>query len=386
MDAYVGKMNIADIVGQLGPGFASRVTENDQNDLFVQDNFDELKAKKMFSALIPRELGGGGVSHSEMCHAVRKIGRNCPSTALTFSMHQHIISAAVWNHMRGNPGAALLEKVVSNELVLVSTGATDWLGSNGEMTKTEGGYLVSARKYFASGCMAGNVLVTSAPYNDPDDGRIVLHFPVPMKTEGVSIEENWQAMGMRATGSHCVVLEDVFVPDDAIGLKRPAEKFHPVWNTILVVALPLIVSAYVGIAETAAENARATAKGKINDAARPYLLGEMENALTTAQIAHQSMIDIADDLNFDASEELTNEIVKRKTIVVKAVIETTTKALEASGGPGYMRGQVIERLVRDSYAATFHPMQEKRQLLFTGRMAMGLPPIDASEMAEPEKG
>jgi alkylation response protein AidB-like acyl-CoA dehydrogenase len=377
MDAYAGKMNASDIIDKLGPKFAARVVDNDQNDLFVQENFDELQAHKMFSAQIPEELGGGGVRHSDMCHAIRKIGQYCSSTALTFSMHQHLIAAAVWNYKHGKPGEALLKKVVTNELILISTGATDWLGSNGEVSKTDGGYLVSARKYFASGCMAGNLLMTSAPFDDPDEGRIVMHFPVAMTADGVSIEENWQAMGMRATGSHCVVLENVFVADDAIALKRPAEKFHPVWNTILVVALPLIVSAYVGIAEKAAENARQTAKGKTEDAARPYLLGEMENSLAMAQIAHQSMIDIADDLEFDASEQLTNEIVKRKTIVVKSALETTTKALEASGGPGYMRGHVIERLVRDSYAGIFHPMQEKRQLLFTGRMAMGLPPIDA---------
>ena len=112
------------------------------------------------------------------------------------------------------------------------------------------------------------------------------------------------------------------------------------------------------------------------------------NAEIKARAAAQAsnMVALADDLNFDPCEELTNEMVKRKTITAKAVIETTTKALEASGGPGYIRGQVIERLVRDSFACQFHPMQEKRQLLFSGRMAMGLPPIAANEMTEPENG
>ncbi|MBT4890116.1 MAG: acyl-CoA/acyl-ACP dehydrogenase [Rhodospirillales bacterium] len=385
MDATIQQINLIKVIEQLGDGFAARVTSNDQDDLFVAENFAELKQNKMFSAMVPVELGGGGASHSQMCEAVRKIATYCGSTALTFSMHQHIISAAVWNYQRGNPGKLLLEKVAANELILISTGATDWLGSNGDMQKTEDGYIVNAKKYFASGCPAGDMLITSAPFDDPELGSIVMHFPVPMSAEGVSIEENWKAMGMRATGSHCVVLENVFVPETAIALKRPAEKFHPVWNTVLGVALPLIMSTYAGVAEKAAENARQTAKGKTGDAARPYLLGEMENALTTAKLAQQSMVALADDLNFDPCEELTNEMVKRKTITAKAVIETTTKALEASGGPGYIRGQVIERLVRDSFACQFHPMQEKRQILFTGRMAMGLPPIDAGETLQPEK-
>jgi alkylation response protein AidB-like acyl-CoA dehydrogenase len=382
MDAYSPRINMMKIIDEIGPKFAARAVENDQDDRFVQENFDLLKEHKMFSALAPAELGGGGVSHSQMCDAVRRIATYCSSTALAFSMHQHLIAAAVWNHRRGKPGKVLLEKVAANELVLISTGATDWLGSNGEMVKADGGYKVTANKYFASGSPAGNLLITSAPYDDPVEGRIVMHFPVPMSAEGVSIEENWKAMGMRATGSHLVKLENVFVSDEAVALKRPAERFHPVWNTVLTVALPLIVSAYIGVAEAAAINARASAKGKTGDPARPYVLGEMENALTTAQITHASMVSLADDLNFDASETITNEIAKRKTIAVKAVMETTTKALEASGGPGYMRGHLIERLVRDSFASLFHPMQEKRQLLFTGRMAMGLSPVVTPDESE----
>ena len=382
MDALAKTINTTEILDAIGPAFAARAADNDQNDRFVQENFDALRAQKLFSAMVPVELGGGGVSHSEMCDTVRRIGTYCSSTALSFSMHQHLIAAAVWNYRRGKPGKALLEKVAAGELVLVSTGATDWLGSNGEMKRTDGGYRVSAKKYFASGCPAGNILITSAPYDDPEAGRTVMHFPVPMTGEGIRIEENWEAMGMRGTGSHLVILEDVFVPDKAIALQRPADQFHPVWNTVLTVALPLIVSAYVGIAEAAAANARASAQGKTHDPARPYVLGEMENALTLTQITHQSMVAIADDLEFGASEATTNEIVKRKTIAIKAAVETTTKALEASGGPGYMRGHPIERLVRDSFASIFHPLQEKRQLLFTGRMAMGLPPVEAPTGAE----
>lgn len=125
MDAYAPRKDVMEIIDEIGPAFAARAAENDANDIFVQENFNDLKTHKMFSALIPEELGGGGVSHSDMCQAIRKIGQYCSSTALTLSMHQHIISAAVWNHRNGKPGKAMLEKVAANELILVSTGATD---------------------------------------------------------------------------------------------------------------------------------------------------------------------------------------------------------------------------------------------------------------------
>ena len=52
-----------------------------------------------------------------------------------------------------------------------------------------------------------------------------------------------------------MVLDDVFVPDAAVSLVRPADVWHPVWSTVLGTALPLIMSAYLGIADRAVEEA-----------------------------------------------------------------------------------------------------------------------------------
>ena len=70
----------------------------------MADNYAELRERKLFSAMVPAELGGGGLTHSEMCHLIRELAGYCSSTALAFSMHQHLVAAAVWNYRRGNPG------------------------------------------------------------------------------------------------------------------------------------------------------------------------------------------------------------------------------------------------------------------------------------------
>jgi len=57
------------------------------------------------------------------------------------------------------------------------------------------------------------------------------------------------------------------------------------------------------------------------------------------------------------------------------VIETGEKALEVAGGGAFFRSAGLERMLRDLHAAQFHPMQEKRQHQFTGRLALGLEPI-----------
>ena len=245
--------------GSLIPQLAEQAATVDRSGEFVHAGYDLLRQHGFMSMLDPAELGGGGATFAETCAALTELAHGCPATSLAFAMHTHLVAAQVWRHQRGMP-APVLAKVAANQLVLVSTGASDWLESNGTATKVEGGYRISARKMPASGAPAGNVAVTSIRYEGGPDGPQVLHCAVPFAAEGVSIDETWDTMGMRATGSHTVVFDDVFVPDEAIALARPAGAWHPVWASVLGVALPLIMSSYVGVAESATDKATQLAR------------------------------------------------------------------------------------------------------------------------------
>jgi acyl-CoA dehydrogenase len=356
----------------LAESLSRRAPECDQNDAFVIANWADLKAKRLFSAMVPVELGGSGMPHGNMCRLIREMARHCGSTALAFSMHQHLVAAALWNFRHGNPGEKLLRKVADGESVLVSTGANDWLASSGTLEACDGGYRVTASKAFSSGCPGGDILITSSRFQDPQQGWQVLHFPVPLRTEGVRIEDDWRTMGMRGTGSHTVTLTQVFVPSEAVSLRRPAGKYHQVYNLVMVVALPLVVSAYVGIAEASADIARQRLAGRSGDDLKAVLIGEMENELTTALLAWESMVAIANNLDVQPSLPVANQVLIRKTIATQASIRTAEKALEAVGGAGYFRGPGLERMLRDVFAGQFHPLPPKKQQQFTGRVALGL--------------
>ena len=368
-------LDLPALVHIIGPRFAEGAEARDAADTFVDAHYDVLKDHKVFSAMVPKEFGGGGVGHGAMCAFLRDLAHYCSSTALALSMHQHLVAAAVYNHRNGRPGQKLLERVAASEAVLVSTGAADWMESNGSVERAEGGFRVTARKPFASGSPRGGVLVTSAPYEDPLEGWQVLHFPVPFAAEGVSLADDWHTLGMRATGSQTVILDKVFVPEEAVALRRPRGRFHPAWNVILTVAMPLIMSVYTGVAEAAAVIARGQAAKRRDDPAVPYLLGELANALTAAQLATDDMVRLAADLNFTMGRDVTDAVLVRKTIAATQVIATVEKALEVAGGAGFYRHLGLERLLRDAHGAQFHPLPAKRQHLFTGRVALGLDPI-----------
>ncbi|NND67493.1 MAG: acyl-CoA dehydrogenase, partial [Halioglobus sp.] len=177
-------VNMIDIIDSIGPAIADNGEKADATDRFSQDNYAMLADHGMFSALVPQNYGGAGLAYADMAGLLRKLATYHPSTALSLSMHQHIIAANVYKNAHGTGGGPLLEKVAARELRLVSTGAGDWLASNGEMTKVDGGYRYSATKHFASGSPAANLIVTSGPYEDPEEGWQVLHFPVPLADEG----------------------------------------------------------------------------------------------------------------------------------------------------------------------------------------------------------
>ncbi|GJM35279.1 MAG: BEC protein [Saprospiraceae bacterium] len=352
---------------RLGKDFAKRAAESDLKGTFVNKNYQQLKKHQLFSAMIPEELGGGGMSHTEMCHFIKVIAQYCGSTALAFSMHQHLIAATAWKYKHKGEGEAMLRKVVDQQLVLISTGARDWLASNGELTKTEGGYLFTAKKAFASQSVAGDVAVTSGPYLNENKTWQVLHFSVPMKEKGVAVINDWDVLGMRATGSATIQFDQVFVPDSAVALARPRDGFHPVWDIVLTVAMPLIMSAYVGIAERAFDIAVTIGRKYARQQNHlPYIIGQLNNTLISAKSQWKAMYALTSNLDFQPNESTTMDILSYKTNVADATIATVSGAMEAIGGQGFYRKNELERLFRDVQAAAFHPLPKWEQYAFTG--------------------
>jgi alkylation response protein AidB-like acyl-CoA dehydrogenase len=364
-----------DIVDRLGPHFAARAPAADVEGRFVRDNYAELKEAKLMSALVPADLGGGGAGHGEICQALRALAHHCGSTALALSMHTHLVAAAVWRHKHGQPAEALLRKIAASELVLVSTGAGDWVESVGVAERAPGGYRVSAVKRFGSGSPAGDMMITSAPYQDPERGWEVLVFPVSLTAPGVSVRNDWDTLGLRATGSNSIELKDVFVADEAITLRRPRGQWHPSWSVTVTVAAPIFIAPYIGIAERAAALARETVVGRPPDPVLLQSLGELGNALTVTQMAFREMIEIANDFDFTPKTEDADRMLTRKTIAANGAVATVNKAVEVVGGTALFRSLGLERLWRDVQGAPFHPLPEKKQLLFSGRVALGLPPV-----------
>ena len=175
----------AALAREIGPGFAARAADFDETDTFVAENYAELKARRVFSAGVPAELGGGGASHPSCAPCCASWPAHCGSTALALSMHTHLLAATVWRWRQGQPVEPLLQRIAEEQLVLVSTGASDWLDSSG--TGRRGRRAATASPHARSSAVAPPPATCWSPARSttiPRTGRPCCTSPCPSPPKG----------------------------------------------------------------------------------------------------------------------------------------------------------------------------------------------------------
>ena len=374
VDQEVAVFDVRESAKKLAEIFATRAAAHDENDRFGEDNYVNLKEAGLIRASVPRELGGGGASVRDLCEMLRIIAGACGSTGLALSMHTHQVAIPAWR-WHHQPAARpmvepLLRRVANENLVLLSSGGSDWIGGSGKAEKVDGGYKITARKVFASGAPAGDLLMTGA-ISEEDGERTVLHFAVPLGAPEVTVLDTWRTMGMRGTGSHDVQINGLFIADDKIPLKRKAGEWHPAFQIIATIAFPLIYSAYLGIAESAREIAVGTAGMKPASHRTQSIAGRMDTALTAARLAHNFMIEVAE--RNAPSAETINDVMIGRRLVEESSIRVVELAMELAGGASFYRKTELERRFRDIQASRYHPLQKEVQAEYAGAMALGHP-------------
>lgn len=363
--------SLPQMADRLAQDFASRAAQHDADGSFVAENFARLKEAGLVEAGVPVELGGGGASVAELADVLRRLAHGCGATALAFAMHTHQVAIPAWRWQNQPPAKPavepLLRRIATERITLMSSGGADWVGGAGRAEKIEGGYRIHARKTFASGAPLGAVLMTSA-VADEADGPTVIHFGAPLNAPGVRVDEVWDAMGMRGTGSQDVVFDGLFIADDKIPLKRKAGEWHPLFQIIGTIAIPLIYAVYLGLAEAARDKVMALEAARPEARRTPRLAGELEIRLHAARLAHRDMVAT---IETGASAQSVNRVMQGRALVVESALATVNLAMELAGGEGFLRKTGLERIFRDIQGARYHPMRADKAALYAGTLATG---------------
>jgi len=371
MDNTNQPQSAADIAKKLVPKLAEASARLDQEDGFIGEHYPLLKQAGLLSAGVPVEFGGKGAEVPELCEMLRTLAHGCSSTALAFAMHTHQVAVPAWRwlHQKAEPVVPLLKRIAAEDLILLSSGGSDFIPSSGVAVKVAGGYRINARKVFTSGARAGNLLMTSARVEEEDGSATVVHFGLPMNSDAVSIVDTWEVLGMRATGSNDVIIKDFFVGDKAVAFTRKAGEWHPLFHILAPIAFTLVYAVYLGVAEKAVKIAIDLAKKRHANDHLVNLVGRMENALCGARLAHGHMLSIVGK-NAPGAEN-TNQVFIGRTLVAENCLKAVELALEVAGGVGFYRQAGLEQCFRDIQAARYHPLQASPQAQFAGATALG---------------
>ena len=358
------------LAGEVAAAAAPHADRHDLEGSFVTEGIAAAKDVGYLAAPVPSELGGQGASTRDMAEAQRIIARTCGSTALASAMHLHLVLAAAWRWRHGDKVVEpMLRRAAEERVVFTSTGGNDWTKPSAVATPVDGGWRVSGRKTFASISPASQVIVTFAVVGEPAPGNEVIVFGAPMNAEGMRLEETWDAAGMRGTGSHDVVLEDVMVAEAQVSARRTWGELDRPLLVASLHAWPVIYSTYLGVAEGLADTMLSSPKV---GAAQARLVGELDGHLRTGRWAIQAVLE---DIGEEPEPTLDNFIALQhmKLVVTNVCQAVQPLAAELAGGGAYARRGAVDRMIRDLRAALYHPYTPEVTALHNGQHRLGLP-------------
>ena len=350
------------VAEQLAEEFRCTAAEYDRTGEFPSANYARMKETGYLRAPVPVQLGGLGAGLADMARAQQALARGCGSTALAVNMHLFQVGTTVDAWRNKMPVEPLLKRIVDEGIVIASNGAEsivagDWTTAT-TAEKRNGEYIVNGRKFFCSQAPGMDILRFFA--RDTETGELLV-VGASVNALGLKVVETWDTTGMRATASHDIVIDDLHVPETAIGARLPAgaPTRTPAIANIGRWFLMLASSVYLGIAEEARAEAYKAIGGGINSANRDevltnMLIGQMEAEFLTARsIRDQAAMEL-DTPPSDPQAGLALAILCKETVTSHA-IATVEKAVEIAGGRAYFRKSPLERLARDVRAARFHP-------------------------------
>jgi alkylation response protein AidB-like acyl-CoA dehydrogenase len=222
-------MRLVALAEQHAADFATRAEQHDRQGSFPFENIAALQQSGVLAACVPQEFGGLGIeSLYDTTVGINRLARGDGSTAIAANMHifypwrltrtwraaTHAGSAA-----QAQQTAGLLRQVGAGQLVrcaLLSESGTDLVRPLVEATRTAGGWLLNGRKSFATMSPAATLMEVTCRMHDTHGGYRRAIASVPRDTPGMHIADNWDALGMRGSGSHDVELIDCFVPETAL--------------------------------------------------------------------------------------------------------------------------------------------------------------------------
>ena len=370
---------------------AARAAEHDREGTYPIEAIEVLRAARYFAAPVPVELGGLGVASAhDLIVASSRLARGDASVAIGVNMHliavlnmerRRQVAVAGGAARRARGFAASLEEIVRDGIVLaaaISEPGQDLTRPATLATRTESGWRIDGHKTFCTMSPAATHVYVAVTTTDGDGGDRYAYATVPIGTPGVVVHDDWDALGMRASGSNSITFDGVDLPASGVRGGFPAGDAVPYMERNLAAGL-FHASASLGIAESADEASRRigqpSARARMLAAETAIDLAAARAVLARAATlidAHRAA-NPAGDGSAGELRALFAEAQAAKAFVNEAAARVVARALALSGGAGYRNGSALARAYRDVGAGAFmHPLGANRAYDHLADVALGV--------------
>jgi alkylation response protein AidB-like acyl-CoA dehydrogenase len=374
---------------ELAADFALRSAEHDRHASHPTENYDRLREEGFLELSVPKEWGGAGVGLLGHTIAFEALGQGCPATALAFNMHASVVMPLLESsEVAAEAKRCIAELVVQSRKLIAGNfsevGTTSLIGERPLTTRAQrvnGGYGITGRKMFASMLEAADYcLVLAYPEGaaGPSPGIMLL---VPRIAEGRSVDPNWDTLGMRATRSDSLILEECWLPDGAAVFQsddiRPFRHAHLnwFWGSYTAVYLGLAAAAYDEVRKVLhARQPQGYAQPLAYHPDARRHVAQMSADLEAARLVTYHSAWLSDTQG--PTPETTAALYRAKYVVGEAVTRITRTALTLGGAHGIFKGSRLEQLFRDGALAPIQPPQSDFCLLNMSMFELDLDPAD----------
>ena len=346
--------------------------------------FQELQRASMFNLTVPRAFGGAQVDIATFVSVIEELSRHDGSVG--------------WNAMIAGSYGFLADYLPEATAKTIFGGGdaliAGTLAPTGQADQMSGGYAVSGRWSFGSGCYNANWMVVScrvaatrpeAPPESPPEVRLFL-----LPASECTIIDSWFTAGLRGTGSHDFEIAHTRVGEDfsfpsAAFVSGPKDRSTTGYRQpFFAIAPPIIAAVSLGIARDAIDSFQKLAQTKIPRRGTVTLsqqhtmhqrVGQAEARLRSARAYLYDTLRELDALRSRDAETLTEMIADCRLAGAQAAqscVEAVDSMFESGGGSAIYETSRLERCFRDVHVVTHHHMVSPPNIEMVGQYLLGL--------------
>jgi len=324
----------------------------DESQEFPRDVFRKLGELGFLGVLVPEEYGGSDLTYMDYQAIVEEIAAVDPSVALSMAAHNSLGSNHIYQYGTPEQRRKYMPRLASGEW-LAAWGLTEpEAGSDSSGTKTTavrdgGSWVLNGSKNFITNASVGHVAVLMAVTDREKKNRGISSFIVELDNPGIRVGKKENKLGMRASDTCTLVMEDCRVPAGNL-LGQEGEGWLGSMQ-ILDGGRISIAALSIGIARGAFEAALAYSRQRRQFGralsefqAIQFYLAEMSTEIDAARLLTERAAAAK-----DAGNTVTRLSAQAKLYASEAAVRATDRAMQIFGGYGFIKDFPVEKFYRD---------------------------------------